>query len=82
MGYDPDRSRHDQIIDGPVVEYLGCQPARNDQFVLAVLSFRFFPATSFACRNFSLTQAQILRLRDDLHSLLTTPGSWLFIEKE
>ena len=82
MAFNPDPGKHDQILQAPIVEYLGCQPARNDQSVLAVLTFRLSPATSFAGSNFSLSPAQAIRLRDDLESLLTNPDSWLFTGKK
>lgn len=78
MTFNPDPNRHDQILDAPIVEYLGSQPCHDGEHVLAVLSVRFFPATSFASHNFCLTQTQAIRLRDDLHGLLTNPDSWLF----
>ena len=80
MPLDPSPDRFDQKLDAPLVEYLGVQPARDaaDQIV-AVLTFRFLPAFSFVSQNVSLSKAQVIRLRDDLQSLLSTPDSWLFI---
>lgn len=83
MAFNPDPADYDQILDAPLIEYLGIQPARDaaDQTV-AVLTFRFLPAFSFVSQNVSLTKAQAVRLRDDLQSLMTEPDSWLYIGKE
>ncbi len=82
MPYDPDPHNFDQTINAPIIEYLGCQPARNKKAVFAIISIRFAPATTFASRTYALTQAQVIRLRDDLDALLTTPGSWLLAEEK
>lgn len=81
MSLDPSNDRHDQILNAPIIEFLGIQPARDaDDKLVAVLTFRFSPAVSFAAKNYCLTQLQAIRLRDDLDSLLTTPTSWLFVQ--
>lgn len=83
MPLDPSPDRFDQTLSAPLIEYLGIQPARDaDDRIVAVLTFRFLPACSFASQNFSLTKAQALRLRDDLQSLTTDAGSWLYTGKE
>jgi len=75
--FDPDPNKFDALLDAPMAHYLGCQPAKDAEKVVTVLSIRFAPAVSFGCWTFSLSKEQTVRLRDDLHSLLTTPGSWL-----
>jgi hypothetical protein len=80
--FDPSQDRFDQLVTAPLIEFLGVQPGRNADQVLAILTFRFLPASTFASQNVSLTQAQVVRLRDDLDSLLCNPNSWLFIAKE
>ncbi len=79
MQYNPDPNDFDQILDATLVEYLGSQPARNAWHVVAILTLRPSPATSFESCNISITHAQVIRLRDDLTALLATPGSWLNI---
>ncbi len=78
MGFDPNHDRYGQLLSAPLIEYLACQPARDASQVLAILTFRFVPACSFISHNFSLTKAQVMRLRDDLNSVVSDPDSWLF----
>ena len=83
MPFESDPNQFDQNLMVPIIEYLGMQPARSDEDgVLAVISVRFDPTRSFNTRDFCLTQAQALRLRDDLDRLLTTPDSWLCVSAQ
>ena len=83
MPFEPNPDRHDQIISAPVIEYLGMQPARSDEGdILAMISVRFDPTRFFKHRTFCITQAQALRLRNDLDHLLSTPDSWLFVSPQ
>lgn len=64
-----------------VAELLSIQAARltnlNGTPPVALLSFRMNPSDSWSHENIAITQEQCLRLRNDLHRLLTDSDSWL-----
>ncbi|MEZ6126859.1 MAG: hypothetical protein R3C49_27395 [Planctomycetaceae bacterium] len=64
-----------------VVDYLAIQAAKmfhaTGKPVVGLLTFRLNPAESLASTNLAMTRQQLIRLRDDIDSLISDPESWL-----
>ena len=65
-----------------LVDYLGVQCAKlfnlKRQPIVAQLTFRMNPTESAAPTNIAMTPEQLLRLRNDINTLLHDPATWLY----